>query len=100
MASPTLSILPTQPGLTQERAAFFLLLRKNSDWKAGNEQNKWALKETIPRLGGSVGGSQLQKAVVSVHRKDPNPSVSATDLATQMTHNLSTANQHYHMDER
>jgi hypothetical protein len=57
-------------------------------------------KRLFPDLVGSVGGSQLWKAVVSALRKDLNPSVSATDLATQMTHNLSTANQHYHMDDR
>ncbi|CAB3988290.1 Hypothetical predicted protein [Paramuricea clavata] len=57
-------------------------------------------KEEENKLGGKCWRFSASESCSISPSQDPNHSVSATDLATQMTHNLSTANQHYHMDDR
>ena len=47
---------------------------------------------------GDLVGTRFHKFVVLSHREDPDPAVSSTLLAKQMTHSVQTADSHYYVD--
>ena len=50
-----------------------------------------------PNIKGKVHGSRISKSVVSSHREDPTHAISKEELASQMTHNVKTADKYYYI---
>jgi hypothetical protein len=97
VASPTKSLLPNIPLLEKERHVFFLnfsgqYMTKRQVTHRVNE----VIKQACPNIKGKVHGSHIRKLVVSSHREDPTHAISKEELASQITHNVKTANKYYY----
>ncbi len=94
------SLLPSIPGITAERHAFFVTYTGvyMTGRQMSNRINE-AVRRSFPDIMGTISSSHLRKSVVSSHRSNPGAAVSSEDLAAQMTHAVNTANKHYYLDD-
>ena len=85
-------------GVAKQRAAFFLNFSgKVMTGRQITRRVSELVKKAFPEENLSFHISRLRKHIVTSHRGRENPSVSATDLAKQMPHNVKTAEKHYYV---
>ena len=85
------------PGVAKQRAGFFFNF--SGKVMTGRQITRLVselVKKAFPKENLSFHISRLRKHIVTSHRGRENPSVSATDLARQMSHNVKTADKHYY----
>ena len=88
------------PGVAKQREGFFL--NYSGKVMTGRQITRRVtelVRKAFPNEDLLFHVSRLRKHIVTSHRGRENPSVSATDLANQMSHNVKTAERHYHVKD-
>ena len=88
------------PGVAKQREGFFL--NYSGKVMTGRQITRRVtelVRKAFPNQNLSFHVSRLRKHIVTSHCGWENPSVSATDLASQMSHNVRTAEKHYHVKD-
>ena len=85
---------------TKERGKPFFLTMFGKSLSGSDVSNriKSMARRLHPDMKGDLVGTRFRKFVVLSHREDPDPAVSSTLLARQMTHSVETADSHYYVD--
>ena len=88
------------PGVAKDREGFFLNHSGQvMTCRLVTRRVTELVKKAFPNENLSFHVSRLRKHIVTSHRRRENPSVLAVDLMRQMSHNVKTAERHYHVKD-